>query len=328
MMKKIALILMSIVLAVSFIGCAGAASGVESSAEPSVESPVQASGAPTSETATAPSSQSEEAPTSGFDSANEITVISREASSGTRGAFDELMGIIVKSGDTEEDMLFAEAIIVDSTDAVASKVEVDPYAIGYTSLGSVGANVRALSIDGVEATEANVKNGSYGISRPFVVATNGTAEGLAADFIGYITSAEGQAIVVERGYIAVDDAAAAYGTAAGSMNGKLVLGGSTSVEKVMEKLKESYVALHPDVDIEIQYTGSGTGIKDVQDGKVDIAMSSRALKEEEAAVLSGVDFALDGIAVIVNTENPLTEISGENVTKIFTGEVRTWDGIQ
>jgi len=253
----------------------------------------------------------------------EITVISREESSGTRGAFDELMKIT--DGKTNE--LFNEAVIVSSTDEVASKVEVDKDAIGYTSLGSVNSKVKALSIDGVEALESNVKNETYKISRPFVVATLLDAKlPIAADFIKFLTSKAGQAIVGKGGYITIaGDEAPDY--VAANLSGKLTLSGSTSVEKVIEKLKEEYVKLNPNVKIEINYNGSSAGIKDCISKKSDVAMSSRNLKSEEKEQLAPTTFALDGIAVIVNQANPMTAITSDVVTKIFKGELRYWNDV-
>ena len=273
-----------------------------------------------------------------FEATDEITVISREASSGTRGAFDEMMNIVVETDEGTEDMLYPEAVLVDSTDAVTSKVEVDAQAIGYTSLGAVIDSVKALPVDGVEATVENVKNGSYSLARPFVLATRtGAEDALAADFISYVMSSQGQAIVAERGYVtATDDTAttadgseavAATEYAASGLTGKLTLSGSTSVEKVIEALKEGYVALNPDVTVEITYSGSSAGIKDVTEGKVNIGMASRALKEDELATLTPTTFAHDGIAVIVNAENPISEITSAQITAIYTGQVRTWDAV-
>ena len=262
-----------------------------------------------------------------FDKTQEITVISREASSGTRGAFDELMKIIVKTDAGTEDHLFPEAVMVSSTDEVSAKVEVDAFAIGYTSLGSVTDKVKAVSVDGIEATVENVKAGTYKISRPFVLALPKASENaLAKDFLAFINSKQGQEIVVANHYINSVDEAHEY--AAAGLTGKLTFSGSTSVEKVMEKLKEAYVALNPNVAIEITYNGSSAGIKDVTEGKVDVGMSSRELKPEEAEVLAPTVFAHDGIAVIVNIANPLTALNSEQITSIFTGELRTWDVVE
>lgn len=274
-----------------------------------------------------------------FEAADEITVISREANSGTRGAFDEMMNIVVKTDEGTEDHLYEEAVLVDSTDAVVSKVEVDPQAVGYTSLGAINDKVKALPVDGVDATVENVKNGTYSLARPFVLATQtGSDDPLAADFLKYALSTEGQAIVAERGYVtATDDtattadgseAAAATEYTASGLSGKITLSGSTSVEKVIEALKEGYVALNPNVTVEITYSGSSAGIKDVTEGKVNIGMSSRALKEDELATLTAATFAHDGIAVIVNLENPIEAITSAQITSIYTGETRTWDAVE
>lgn len=254
-------------------------------------------------------------------SGEEITVISREANSGTRGAFDELMNIVIEENGNTVDKLYEEAVLVDSTDAVASKVEVDECAIGYTSLGSVNEYVKAVSVDGVEATAENVKNGSYKISRPFVFAVTGNASDVAKDFIKFVTSKEGQAIVEEKGYISVGSAESYV---ASGISGKVTLSGSTSVEKVVEKLKEEYIKLNPDVNVEITYSGSSSGIKDVTADKVDIGMSSRALKDSEKEFLTETVFAHDGIAVIVNKANPVDGLTSDEINEIFTGVKREW----
>lgn len=262
----------------------------------------------------------------GFKATSDITVISREANSGTRGAFDELMKVVVKENDKSVDKLFSEAVIVDSTDAVASKVEVDKYSIGYTSLGAVTDKVKAVSVNGVLATVENVKNGTYKISRPFLLATKGAPDELSADFISYVNSKQGQQIVQEKGYIKKEESAPEYKPT--GKTGKITLSGSTSVEKIMEKFREEYVKLNPNMTVEAIYSGSSAGIKDAKEGKVQIAMSSRELKADEKEVLKEVIFALDGIAVIVNKDNTTTNLTTENITKIFTGEIRKWADIK
>ncbi len=262
-----------------------------------------------------------------FDKTQEITVISREASSGTRGAFDELMNILVKTDAGTEDRLFAEAVMVSSTDEVSAKVEVDAYAIGYTSLGSVTEKVKAVAVDGVEATVENVKAGTYKIARPFVLALPKTSENaLAKDFLTFAASKQGQEIIAANGFITVADEAAEY--VASGLAGKLTFSGSTSVEKVMEKLKEAYMALNSGMALELTYNGSSAGIKDVTEGKVDVGMSSRGLKAAEAEVLDPTVFAHDGIAVIVNNTNEVSALTSEQITAIFTGELRTWDAVE
>lgn len=253
----------------------------------------------------------------------EITVISREEGSGTRGAFDELMNI-VKDG---TNLLFSDAVIVSSTDEAASKVEVDRNAIGYTSLGSVNANVKALSIDGVVASEANIKNGSYGISRPFLLAALKTNEDpIVLDFLRFSKSDIGQEIVQGRGLVTVG-VQDTY-TSPGNLSGRLTISGSTSLERVVQRLSEDYQRLNPNVRVEVNYNGSSAGINDCRTGRSQIAMSSRPLKADEEELLTNYTFAHDGIAVVVNPENPINDLPAETVTKIFKGEIRSWDDVQ
>ena len=253
-----------------------------------------------------------------------ITVISREEGSGTRGAFVELMGVETDEGD----MTTVDAEIANSTSLVQSTVAGNPNAIGYISLGSYDASaVKALKVDGVEVSVDTIKAGEYAVSRPFVVCyKEENLSELGKDFVSYIMSAEGQQILSDEGYIAADDAAASY-TASG-LSGNLSVNGSTSVGPVMEVLAEAYKALNPDVVIDVQQTGSGTGITSAIDGSCEIGMSSRALKDEEAAEgLTPVTIALDGIAVIVNLENPVSDLSAETIRQIYTGEITDWSQV-
>lgn len=251
-----------------------------------------------------------------------ITVISREDGSGTRGAFIELFGVEEKDADgNKTDKTTVEAVIANSTEIVLSNVAGDPNAIGYVSLGSLSDEVKAVKIDGAEATVENIKSGTYKISRPFNIATNGTPNDAAQDFINFILSAEGQAVVEDAGYIAsVEDAQAFEST---GVSGKVVVAGSSSVTPVMEKLKEAYEKVNPDVEIEINQSDSTTGIQAAMDGTADIGMASRELKDSESSLTSTV-IAIDGIAVIVNNENTVDDMTADEVKAIFTGETTTW----
>ena len=253
----------------------------------------------------------------------EITVVSREEGSGTRGAFVELMGIEDENGD--HTTLAAE--ISNSTSVVTQTVAGNPSAIGYISLGALNDAVKAVRVDGVEATVDNIKAGSYAVSRPFEICyKEENLTDLGHDFIAYIMSAEGQTIIAEEGYIPVDEAAESY-TGSG-MSGTLSLNGSTSVAPVMEVLAESYRAINPDVTIDIQQTGSGAGITATMDGTCEIGMSSRALKEEElSGSITEEKIALDGIAVIINLENPVEDLSAEEIQGIYVGEITSWSQI-
>ena len=251
-----------------------------------------------------------------------ITVVSREDGSGTRGAFIELMGIEQEDADgNKEDMTTVEAMITNKTDVMLSTIAGDPAAIGYVSLGSLSDQVKALEIDGAEATAENVKNGTYKVARPFNIATKGEPTGVAKDFINYILSAEGQEVVSED-YISVSDDAETFETDGSS--GKVVVGGSSSVYPLMEKLAEGYEAINGAAEIEVQSSDSTAGMSGAADGTFDIGMASRALKEDEAAQLNGIAIANDGIAVIVNNENAITGLTSEQVQKIYTGEITDW----
>ena len=253
-----------------------------------------------------------------------ISVITREDGSGTRGAFTELCGIVAD----DKDNTVSSAEVTNSTAVMLTTVAGNSAAIGYVSMGSLDDSVKAVKVDGVEATPENVSNSSYSISRPFniVTKTDGISDA-AQDFINFIMSADGQKVVSENGYITVDDAAPAC--AASGVSGKVVVGGSSSVTPVMEKLKEAYMALNPDVTVEVQQSDSTTGMTSTIDGAYDIGMASRELKDSELeAGLTPTVIAQDGIAVIVNKENTLTGLTSEQVLSIYTGETTDWSELQ
>ena len=258
-----------------------------------------------------------------FDASRSIDVISREDGSGTRGAFIELTGVQQKIDDKKVDMTTEDAQITNNTAVMLTTVAGDAQAIGYVSLGSLDDSVKAVKIEGVEATAENVANGSYKVARPFNIAyKQDTMSELGKDFIAYIMSAEGQAIVNANGYVGSSDAAAYAGTAPA---GKLVIAGSSSVSPVMEKLAESYMALNPQAQLEIQTSDSTTGMTAAMDGTCEIGMASRELKESEAAELTSLAIAMDGIAVIVSNENPMDEMTVAQIAAIYTGEVTHWN---
>ena len=246
-----------------------------------------------------------------------ITVISREDGSGTRGAFVELTGVEEKNDAGEK--------IANKTDVVLTSVAGNESAIGYVSLGALNETVKAVQVDGVEATVENVKSGDYTLSRPFNIATKGEPTGVAKDFINFIMSAEGQAIVEEEGYIKIDDAAAAF-TSDGS-SGQIAVGGSSSVSPVMEKLIEAYKALNPNAQIELQTSDSTSGMTGAIDGTFAIGMASRELKDEETAELTGTAIALDGIAVVVNPANTVEDLTMDQIKGIYTGEITDWSEV-
>ncbi|MBP1924565.1 phosphate transport system substrate-binding protein [Sedimentibacter acidaminivorans] len=274
---------------------------------------------------TSASQPTENANASDFNSDKDITVIARDSASGTRGAFHELMKIKVKEGDKEIDKLVVGALEFDGTDKVITAVEGDKYAIGYISLGSVSDRIKAASVDSVEATIENVKNKSYKVARPFLLVTKGVENELVKNFLSFADSKQGQEIVESKHYISAVDSPVDY--VVSSLSGNIKVAGSTSVTPVMETLQEAYQELNPGVTFEMQSQGSSQGIKAAIDGTYDIGMSSRELKDDEKSKLNEHVLAIDGIAVILNNQNPTSDLSSENITKIFTGEATKWSEV-
>ncbi|MCC8017029.1 MAG: substrate-binding domain-containing protein [Lachnospiraceae bacterium] len=318
--KVLALTLCAAVMgSMALTGC-----GSSSSSTDTTEEAAETTEASTEEEAEETGEAAEET-SSDFDTSSAISVLSREDGSGTRGAFIELFGIEVKNEDGEkEDMTTVDAVITNNTEVMMSTVAGDTYAIGYVSLGSLNDSVKAVQIDGVDATTDNVADGSYAIARPFNIVTQDNLSDVAQDFIDYIMSADGQAVISENGYI---EAAEGEAFETSGASGTISIGGSSSVSPVMEKLKETYEAINPEATIEIQTTDSTTGITNAIEGSCDIGMASRDLKEEETGV-TATCIAMDGIAVIVNNDNPLTNLTSDMVYQIFTGEVTTWSDVE
>lgn len=256
-----------------------------------------------------------------------VTVVSREDGSGTRGAFIELFAIEVKNDSGEKvDMTTEDAEITNSTSVMMTTIAGNKGAIGYISLGSLNDTVKAVKIDGAEATVANIKSSTYKIARPFSIATKEGLSDVARDFLGYIMSEEGQKVVEDNHYISKGNNGA---YTSGNLAGKIVVAGSSSVTPVMEKLKEAYVVLNPNVTIEIQQSDSTTGMTSAIEGVCDIGMASRDLKDSElSAGLAPMVIAMDGIAVIINKDREANNLTSDNVKAIFTGEVTDWKDVK
>ena len=306
--KKIAYIAAAMTMAVSATACRSTDSGSAAATSAAADSAANAETAAAAKLTT------------------DITVVSREDGSGTRGAFVELTGVEEKDADgNKADRTTEDAIIANSTDVVMTQVAGNESAIGYISLGSLNDTVKALDVNGVECSVADIKSGDYVVARPFNVCyQQAKLDGNAAakDLIAFIESDDGQKIIADNGYIAIDSTGA---YAPSGVTGAISLNGSTSVGPIMEKLCEAYKALNPDVSIDIQQTGSGAGITSATEGTCDIGMSSRELKQEELdAGLTEMKIADDGIAVIVNLENPIENITSDEVMKIYTGEINNW----
>ena len=261
-----------------------------------------------------------------FAATGTIDVISREDGSGTRGAFIELFGIQEEKDGEKVDMTTVDASVTNSTSVMMTTVSGDEAAIGYISLGSLNDTVKAVKIDGAEATAENVADGKYKIARPFNIVTGEKESDAAKDFVNYIMSSDGQQIIEDNGYIKADKEAKAY--EAGDVEGKVVVAGSSSVSPVMEKLKEAYEKVNKDVKVEVQQSDSTTGVTSAAEGICDIGMASRELKDEETKEgLTATVIAQDGIAVIVNNENDTEDLTSDQVKSIFTGETTEWDDL-
>lgn len=259
-----------------------------------------------------------------FDASKTISVVTREEGSGTRDAFTELTGVLVKDGDNKTDNTTTSAVTINSTEAVITNVKDNEAAIGYISLGSLNDTVKALKIGGVEATADNVKSGDYAVSRPFNIAYNGELSDVAQDFVDYIMSSDGQKIVSDNGYVTVSENAAYSGK---KPSGKISVAGSSSVSPVMEKLAEAYQKVNTNAKVEIQTSDSSAGMQSAMGGTCDIGMASRDLKDEEKSALKVETIAKDGIAVIVNNVNTCDDLTLDQVKSIYTGETTVWSDI-
>lgn len=259
-----------------------------------------------------------------FDASKTISVVTREEGSGTRDAFTELTGVLVKDGDNKTDNTTTSAVTINSTEAVITNVKDNEAAIGYISLGSLNDTVKALKIGGVEATADNVKSGDYAVSRPFNIAYKGELSDVAKDFVDYIMSSDGQKIVSDNGYVTVSENAAYSGK---KPSGKISVAGSSSVSPVMEKLAEAYQQVNTNAKVEIQTSDSSAGMQSAMGGTCDIGMASRDLKDEEKSALKVETIAKDGIAVIVNNANTCDDLTLDQVKSIYTGETTVWSDI-
>ena len=300
MTKKITATALFGVLAVSaFAGCGGASSSSKGSSDAGSDA-------------------------AKFDASKTISVVTREEGSGTRDAFTELTGVLVKDGDNKTDNTTTSAVTINSTEAVITNVKDNEATIGYISLGSLNDTVKALKIGGVEATADNVKSGDYAVSRPFNIAYKGELSDVAQDFVDYIMSSDGQKIVSDNGYVTVSENAAYSGK---KPSGKISVAGSSSVSPVMEKLAEAYQKVNTNAKVEIQTSDSSAGMQSAMGGTCDIGMASRDLKDEEKSALKVETIAKDGIAVIVNNANTCDDLTLDQVKSIYTGETTVWSDI-
>lgn len=309
-MKKVlskitAITVMSALAVTAFAGCGGNSSSSSSASETSGASATSAESA-------------------AFDTSKTIAVVTREEGSGTRDAFTELTGVLVKDGDTKTDNTTSSAVTINSTEAVITNVKDNDAAIGYISLGSLNDTVKALKVGSVEATAENVKSGDYVISRPFNIAYKGELSEVAQDFVDYILSSDGQKVVADEGYVAVTENAAYSGK---KPEGKISVAGSSSVSPVMEKLAEAYQKVNTNAKVEIQTSDSSAGMQAAMEGTCDIGMASRELKDKESSELKATTIAKDGIAIIVNKANSCEDLTVDRIKSIYTGETTVWSDV-
>jgi len=312
MKKALSFIAVAVLMLALFAACTEA----PTESTPNAQSTPEAQNTPAAQNA--PESTPDAVPVSNFDSDRVIAVFTREEGSGTRDAFVSVTGV-------GEDM-YAEAVVESETNQILTKVEENPYAIGYISVGSLSDSVKALTVDGVAPSNATILDGSYAVQRPLLVCVNAekAQDELVQDFIAFMLSAQGQAISSTK-WTSINSSAAEY-TPSG-LTGTLKVGGSTSVEPLMQSIRQAYIDINPDVTIEISGGGSGTGISEATEGVIDIGMSSRALRDNEKEALEDINIALDGVAVIVNPANPIENITIEQIKDIFTGETTRWSGV-
>lgn len=322
-LKRIGTLLMVLVLSLALIAC-GNNDTTDESADDNNETVVE----DTTENTEAEENDTEtevNTDSSDFDTSSTIAVVSREDGSGTRGAFTEITGVLAEVDGEDEDQTTVEAIVQNSTNAVMTTVAGNEYGIGYISLGSLNDTVKAVQVEGINAEPDEVKAGDYKLARPFNLAWKEDNLGeIGQDLLDFILSVEGQKIVEENGFVAAVDGEEYESS---DLDGHITVAGSTSVTPVMEKLVEVYTEMNPNVQIDIQSTGSSSGMKSAMDGSANIGMASRELKDEEAAELEQVVMAIDGIAVVVNNANPIEDLNMEQIRQIFVGETTTWSDV-
>lgn len=332
MKKKVMCMLLTGMMAVGMVAGCGSNSSTNTGADASADAGSDASADSSADTTTDTTADTQadtaaDAASGDFDYSEYINVVSREDGSGTRGAFIELFGVEEKNDAGEKvDNTTVDAQITNNTSVMMSTVAGNQYAIGYISLGSLNDEVKALKIDGAEASAENVENGSYKVSRPFNIVTKDGLSADAQDFMDYILSTDGQQVVSDDGYIAIKDTKAYEGSCGGE---KVVVAGSSSVTPLMEKLKEAYTKVNSNANIEVQQSDSTTGITSASDGLCDIGMASRDLKDEEkSSGLTATVIATDGIAVIVNKENPTDGLTSDQVKSIYVGDTTDWADVK
>lgn len=248
----------------------------------------------------------------------DLTVTSREDGSGTRKSFIEQVGLIKEDEKgNHEDMTTDNSMVINSTNGVLKAVGVDKTAIAYISLTALDDSVKAVKIDGISPNKDSIESGDYKLQRPFGLAyKKDTLTDLSKDFLTYVKSKSAKKLIEEDGLLAITNEKEYKSK---DLKGKLTITGSSSLSSVVEKLAENYEKLNKDVEVEVLSNESLTGLKNVKDGVVDIAMISNKLEDKN---LSSEVFAIDGIAIIVNKDNKeINNLSLKQLRDIYKGEI-------
>jgi len=302
-MKRImTIIVLLLVSAVALAACNG-------NSNPGGNNSNQASSQPSNPASGAPSPAKDN--TTNFDISRNISITTREDGSGTKTAFMELIGLKGKADP-------ANVVIQTGTAGILTEIKGNPTAIAYESLGYVTSDVKMLNVDGVEATVANIKSGTYKISRPLsVVYQEDTLDdAVNTAFFNYLKSNDAQAIISDKGYVSVIDNAPAY-TIDGSLSGSIDISGSTSLQPLMADLAAAFEDLQPNVSVTVSGGGSGTGYGNANDGVSEFGMISEEFALEKAPNCTHYVVCKDGIAVIVNNANPLDNITMDELMNIY-----------
>lgn len=249
----------------------------------------------------------------------DLTVTSREDGSGTRKSFIEQVGLIKedKNGNYK-DLTTDNSMVINSTNGVLKAVGVDKTAIAYVSLTSLDDSVKAIKIDGVSPNKNTIESGEYKLQRPFGLAyKKDLAKDLSKDFLEYVKSKSAKKLIEDEGLLAITNEKEYKSK---NLKGKLTITGSSSLSSIVEKLAENYEKLNKDVEVEVLSNESLTGLKNVKDNVVDIAMVSNKLQDEN---LFSEIFAIDGIAIIVNKDNTqINDLTMEQLRDIYRGEIK------
>jgi len=254
---------------------------------------------------------------------NDIVVIGRDSNSGTRATFEEL---VLDDADPVNTMLE-----MSSNGEVHDTVKTTPGAIGYCGLGYVDSEIKGLKVreaadsEAVEPSVDTVLDDSYPISRNLNMFTKGEPNKLAKAFLDFVKSSEGQDIVEDEGFVPL-----ATSGGSGGLSGSITIAGSTTVLPIAAASAEEFMNLNSKVTIYVSGGGSSVGVRSVGQGTADIGMASRELKSSEIADYPDLEqhvVAKDGIAVIIHKDNPVNNLTMDQIKGIYNGTYTNWQEV-